>query len=347
MKKRLVYIDLLKIIAIFLVVYNHTMGFINFTSANIHSKRIWFYIYTSIITKINVPIFMMASGALLLKKEISIKTSIKKALKFFSIFLIISIVLFIIKNNGNFVINDFLTSFMNCKIDPSYWYMYAYVGFLLFLPYIRKIASDFETKDLIYFSIFYCLIHTLIPTINYFSAGNISFRVPQHLYIPLITVQIYFYAIVGHYLANVVNLKNISLKKINCAIVMPAFIFAVIPTYFTYKTGIKSGFNQQYFEYANFFMSIAIFILFKKLFENYNSEKRSSKFISRIGSLTLGIYLFEPIAKHYLYKHVFNISAHITNSMIFISVIWCIFAMITCGLFTIILKKIPVINKLI
>ena len=63
-QSRKVYLDLLRIISIGLVIFNHVPGFYLFQS----EPRI-LYVSISVITKIAVPIFFMISGALLLKKN--------------------------------------------------------------------------------------------------------------------------------------------------------------------------------------------------------------------------------------------------------------------------------------
>ena len=164
---------------------------------------------------------------------------------------------------------------------------------------------------------------------------------------PLITAQIYFYAIIGYYLAHVMDIKKISTKKVWLMIVISSLLFAIIPTYFTYRKGIMSGFGQQYFEYSNYFIAVAVFILLRKLFEDINVERKSSKIVSTIGTLIFGIYLFEPILKNILYKYIFNIASYATKSIIMISVFWCIFAMTVCGLITFFLKKLPIVKKVL
>lgn len=73
------YIDLLKIMAIYMVLFNHTKdkGFILFTIAQ-GSKLYPFYLFNAIWIKIAVPLFFMTSGALLLGKEESIGQILKK-----------------------------------------------------------------------------------------------------------------------------------------------------------------------------------------------------------------------------------------------------------------------------
>lgn len=76
---RKVYIDFLKIIAIYMVLFNHTetKGFVLFTIART-SKLYPLYLFNAIFIKIAVPLFLMTSGALLLGKSESYRDLMNK-----------------------------------------------------------------------------------------------------------------------------------------------------------------------------------------------------------------------------------------------------------------------------
>lgn len=66
---RAVHLDILRLIAIFLVLFNHTWtrGFSLWTISHNSGVLYWLYMFLSITDKIGVPLFLMISGALLLK----------------------------------------------------------------------------------------------------------------------------------------------------------------------------------------------------------------------------------------------------------------------------------------
>ena len=81
MKKRTRYywIDIIKIIACFMVVVNHTGGFIfTFLDNNSFFKYNLFYSICFAVSKIGVPLFIMVSGYLLLGKDYSYKDVLVK-----------------------------------------------------------------------------------------------------------------------------------------------------------------------------------------------------------------------------------------------------------------------------
>ena len=66
--KRKVFIDVLRIIACCLVLYNHTDCFNSFKYVEVYNNI--YLIVLAIITKINVPVFFLISGILMIGREI-------------------------------------------------------------------------------------------------------------------------------------------------------------------------------------------------------------------------------------------------------------------------------------
>ena len=61
---RVTYYDVMRIIAIFLVVFNHLRGYSLYSISS--GWKQWIYFFMTMITRINVPLFLMVSGALIL-----------------------------------------------------------------------------------------------------------------------------------------------------------------------------------------------------------------------------------------------------------------------------------------
>ena len=73
--RNLLHIELLRIIAAYFVIFNHTSkkGFFLFSVYERGSLPYWVYMFFSVFCKISVPLFFMIAGALLLKKDMDLK----------------------------------------------------------------------------------------------------------------------------------------------------------------------------------------------------------------------------------------------------------------------------------
>ena len=74
-KKKMVWLEMLRIFAVLLVIFNHTgdYGFHYWATLD-GGYRYWLFMACAALTVMNIPIFYMISGALLMGKEESIQT---------------------------------------------------------------------------------------------------------------------------------------------------------------------------------------------------------------------------------------------------------------------------------
>lgn len=65
---RLHYIEFLRVVACFFVIFNHTSikGFFLFATADPGSLKFWLYLFISVFCKLSVPLFFAISGTLML-----------------------------------------------------------------------------------------------------------------------------------------------------------------------------------------------------------------------------------------------------------------------------------------
>lgn len=139
-KKRL-DIELMRIIAAFFVLYNHTgaNGFSKFLSYDPHTFHYWLYLFLSISCKVSVPLFLVIAGALMLGRE---PEPVKylwrhRVLHIFSILLVWSVFYYLLEvgeGNEKFNIFHFFTKLYSNGWNFSYWYLYAYLSMLIVLP---------------------------------------------------------------------------------------------------------------------------------------------------------------------------------------------------------------------
>ena len=127
MKKRLLWIDVLRIIAIFSVIVMHVIGNTTYT-LNINNT---IYNIINVILYSVMPLFVMISGILFLDKDINYKDLFKKYILRILLVLIIFGSLFsfmeIYFNNSKVLVSDIKIVFMNLitgNLWVHMWYLY-------------------------------------------------------------------------------------------------------------------------------------------------------------------------------------------------------------------------------
>lgn len=92
-----IYIELLRIIAVFFVLYQHSVshGAIIFSSYNSTETRYYIYMFVSMISVFSVPVFFMISGVNLLMKEETVKKQINRIARCAAILFIFQVVYYL------------------------------------------------------------------------------------------------------------------------------------------------------------------------------------------------------------------------------------------------------------
>lgn len=343
-KKRDYNLDLLRILASFMVILIHVSAYSWYTVPS-NSFEFNVYNFFDSISRSAVPIFIMISGIFFLNssKEKDIKTIFKKyILKLVLLFLIWSSIYYIydvLMNKANFNLKDLLIKTINGHYH--FWYIPTIIGLYILSPILIKITQNSNRKIFKYFFILFltsCLLKTIsfctfVPYIN--TLNVILSKLPIDL-----ICQYYSYFLLGYFLYNF----NISKKKRNIIYLM-GILSIIACTLLTFliseyeKNNIVSFYD--YFSIFTFFEACALFLFFKHNY--FKSEKIYRKQITTISNCTLGIYIIHILIMNLLFD--FNI-IKITDftpilSIPLISILIFIFSLII----TFILKKLNIKGK--
>lgn len=324
--KRIIYLDYLRVFAIIGVILIHLSAPIV-----IECPQNIFPYFLNYISRFAVPVFVMISGVLFLKKNVDIKTLYKKYI--FKYLLIIIIF---------FIINAFLSKFAHISF-PLYhiWYLFMIIGIYMIYPILKiiilndKILNYFIILSLGFvflFPLFFDLLHYLnITKLDYFYN---SLNKDMEMFLPL-GFSVYF--LLGYKIQNN-TLKHY--KKFVC--IIGIFVF-IIGLYLTYIFSLK---NHKYFGYflgynnlLIFLYTIAVFCFFKYS-EIFNKENKIINFLSKY---TFSIYLFHLIFIS-LTNKIFQVFI-IDNTKNIVIILQLVLVFLLSLIFSIIIKKIPIINK--
>lgn len=308
MRKRLYYLDYLRIFSMFAVVFLHTVSDIlriNYNEPVWHFSNIFSTLFST-----SVPIFFMISGVLLLSDERSSDVSfvVKNRLKkicvpflFWSLFAIIYYFVIGYQYYDKFNYEGLfyrLKHFLNHPSTIHFWFMYALIPMYVILPFIKIIIDNVKKKHKIYM-----LVLWLIFTIFLVTAENMVtkdykmiFIMDEKYSLNLFNGYLGFF-ILGYYL----NKYDIKIKN-KWLILFIALDLIFVSVFTFYLTRITGGYFEGLKTYNGVFtasMSVAIFLLFKNLF--YNKENiRHYKFINLISETSFVIYLVHNLIIHFM-----------------------------------------------
>lgn len=311
MKNKKLYIEILRILAIFCVIFNHTGGFYLYDGQIVPSPQFVIYTIISIFSKVAVPLFMMVSGGLLLSKDESIFMTWKnRVVKMIIITVVINVFYYIhngIMYNMEIQFGDFIKKLYSGTVNGHLWYLYMFIGYLISLPLLRKMVKNMDIKTFVYLYFVALFFTSILPTIEYLCFDRV-YILNNNMRVTWIVPNMVLYPCLGYFVEN--KLCNVSMKKVLPSIWLANIIGIVLSCYMTYKLMAENPkANAQ--EWLSIFVSVnafCIYITVKTIFDKIRVNRMISNVICSLGECTFGIYLLHiavkdrPFMKEFLDK---------------------------------------------
>lgn len=349
-KQRKTYLDFLRVLAAFLVLYNHTAGFHFFLDHKTSSRVILCTILASSFTRINVLLFFMISGALLLGKDFSYKDLLGKRIpRFAAVLFAASMLLYTAERFDHFDLLNAIATSVTCNVTGVYWFLFTYIGFLFILPFLRMIAERITWREVLLLVIcrtVFTGIPTVLDHVSYLQ-GWYHAALPGYFSIPFAEVDFIFFPLTGYWLDR--NLSGKTIQKWLPLLVIFILGDLMISGGISYRWYTWDMASQTYLGIFSPLTAISVFLIVKYIFELLQPKiqgRLPEKILTCISSLTLGIYLIDPFLKDHV--HLFDKMEAWFGGAIHVlplSVLYCIVSMAIGGIITWILKKLPVTGK--
>ena len=336
--KRIEYLDLLRIIAIFTVVLLHVAAQ-NWTKVDARSFE-WnvFNVFDS-ISRWAVPVFVMISGTLFLNKDYTLKELwLKKILRIIIVYFFWALAYSIICGDRTF------GSILNNTINGWYhlWFLFMIAGLYMVTPILKKIIESEQITK--YFLIVTFFITFLIPTLLNFITlfnnewiNNIVKMLNSHIEEINICFGYTSYFVLGYYL----NKKDISKK--NRIIIYILGIVGAVSTILLMKASINDAGEATGKYYSNFSLNILLEAIAVFVFAKYNFK--TNKFVKEVSKYSFGIYLVHAMILNELYTK-FNITTCSFYPLVSVPII-TIAVFIVSTIISAIINQIPILKKYI
>ncbi len=338
-------IEFIRIFSIFMTIIIHVSNVYIYSFHNIEKSQFLTSVIFNSFSRICVPLFFMISGAFTISKQQSNKKYIHRIIKFILVLIIWSFIYYVQKNG--FYFENFkivlVNSFFNANMTSRHlWYMYAFIGINIALPFIQNMCKNITLQQENLFLTLWITLSgitvIIIPLASEILEKNVNISYP----VPIFNASYYLgYFISGHLIyKRFENVKFNFKKNILCILIFG--LSTSITSFFTYYLSVK---NNQLFDdmfwYKSIFTIFATFSIFILFIVNKNIIK--SEKILLISKHTFGIYLIHIVFLNII-KNNYNILEY--NSVIAIpllSLVIFVLSLVSCC----ILSKIPYVNKII
>lgn len=281
---RIEYLDKLRVIAIFMVLYCHSGSgcVLSYNNTDIFILR-FLSILLYGVSQCCICLFFLISGAVLLRKQESVKTILLK--RFLPMLGITAfVVLFqciynMLAYGYSITVKDIAVYFYSGGAIYEQWFLYSYLAFLLCLPVLQRLASAL-TDDIFRYLFVLLLIFTIIAPM-----AEAIFDIPGiGIEIPLFAV-IIFYPLFGYYLENRPHEKLFS--KNGKWLVGGVFLVTALGNAYMNNHSFENGGILAYSTMFISIYSVCFFVLF------HSEKKVANSFWCFAGAGVFGTYLFE------------------------------------------------------
>lgn len=342
---RVIYYDLLRILATLGVVILHTAGS-KWANTEISSFQWQTFNFFDGIVRWSVPIFVMISGSLFLKGNSSIEKIHKKnILRIVTAFLFWSFlyagVSVIQGRDFNYAVADFL------KGHYHMWFLYMIIGLYLIVPFVKKIVvSPKLTNYFLKLSLIFTFIfHQLIGIVSLFpgSAGEVLSKINENANF-YFTYGFVAYFILGYYISN----KDLSEKSRKTIYILSAIGFLTTVVLTAITSLIKKEPQKLFFDSFSvnvLLESLGLFVFFKYKVDKISFSDKAVKIISKLSKYSFGVYLVHAMILEQL-NVLFGLNT-LSFNPIFSVVLIVLIVFIVSYVISFILNHIPVINKYI
>lgn len=348
-KRKVVWMEYLRIVSAFAVVLLHIVA-LRIKKWTVQEEYYaWLALYHALV-RFSVNGFVMLTGALMLRpeKEITLEQIIKKYVP--------KVVILFVFWSAAYVLAEYLPVVMIGKAinlkemikDFIYghyhlWYLYMLAGLYLLLPFLREIAKNKKLTEyfLVLGMLFYLLpnfLQILVPGVNSVLKSVIDTKMLS----PFVKGYSVVYCLAGFYLSYY-EIKPWLKKTIYVGGILGIVYGAVGGIVFSKVQGAPTQlpYNTNTLNIALY--SAAVFLFFSSVCGKKVYSERKNKFILKLGSCSLGVYLLHPFFVDRFTVRVFELVNY--RFMAIVPLLLALVIVAVCVLITAVMKKIPIVGK--
>ncbi len=279
-KKREYAFDILRVIAMIMVITIHVSNVYSRSFGVIGDKSFIISLIFNTVSRISVPIFIMISGALLLDRSFDLKKYLKRIIKFIILIIVWDIIYLLWEWKYLGITYDQLYKLLLNPYRAHLWFLYTIVLLYALQPVLRIILNKCN-KTAKYILLIAWFILSTACMLNHTIAN-------------IFTIFSYIgFFIVGKYLYDFI--KNNDLRKYNILFILVMIICFTTSILLNYFSSMKYNmFYNLYFAYRTPFIILASFSFYALVISNYRKDSLN-KVIMKLSDLSFGVYLIHGI----------------------------------------------------
>lgn len=292
------YVDILRIIAAFFVIVNHTNSSIFLQGepeVTTFLSLSWFF-----FSKCAVPVFFMISGILLLRRKESFAQVFRKRMGRPICALLLASLLWYLLDHGlsGFQWSELWEGILNCGHSAPLWFLYTYIGILCMLPMLQCVSFHADQK----------LLRGIV--VGWLLYGCVYFYMTNALELPRITgyLQLPFfsgyvgYLVLGYYLHTYLSLDKKWTIFLGGTCFIIGWSWAVGYTWHHFRSsGAWTLVLDELMYPPCLLISVGMFLIVKGLCTSWRPRRNVAQWLVGLRELMFDVYLLHPFVIRYTY----------------------------------------------
>lgn len=291
-----IYLEVIRILAVLFVIFNHTDGFIYYTTP-CSAPTYLYSLILAVLCRMAVPLFFMVSGALLLPGEESVGRLLRRRVaRMLLVLNAVSLLYYVFDIARGRIARpgagDFFSRLLSGGIRDSFWFLYVYIGVLLVLPFFRKLAPYLDRKSVLYLMALKGLCSLAVPVVEIILERKVYFEfgfVDSYIY----------YLLMGYYIEKE-GLPVLSPKRepkplrlmLNVTVLV-----ALNGVFLYYGKKVSGDYQAVLLDVFAFLTAPLTFAAVKDKMMAVTCGEGMRKIILTLGSCVFGIYLFDNFVR--------------------------------------------------
>ncbi len=307
-------LDILRIVAVFLVNSVHFFLYNGFYSENVVGVPMYIMVQMRTLFSTCVPLFMMLTGYLMCKKELS-KTYYKGIRKTVIVFVLATIACMIFKAtylHDQFDLAKLLTDTLNFQGATYSWYIEMYIGLFLIAPFLNLAYNGLKTQRRKQILVLSFVVVAILPTLfNTYVLNPLSwwndpkssddfFKIIPGYWTMLYPFAYYF---TGAYIREY-GIKART-KTLILTFVIGLFFFGSYNYYRSFGGPFKSGVYMTWGGFETYILTTILFVLISRI-KTDGLKPGFKLFLWKVSDLALGTYLLSYIFDRIIYYDYLN-----------------------------------------
>ena len=286
--KRTAYLDAIRVLAGLFVVYNHVAGQSMRLFSGVGGAVALCFLY---ISKAAIPLFLMVTGALLLQREEPYAKTLRRIGRIVLVLALVTLLYYgadCLENRAPFVLADYLERLYYYEASNSLWYLYAYLGLLVMLPILQRMAAALGAREYLYAACWTLLFTGALPILEFASplfTPDSSFTLP--VFSGMVGLPLLGRAMSGE--------TRPSRVHIGAAVLLPLGAVAAA-TALTMRSNAWFSIFDNAFLLPAMLTAAGIFYLARRYELRRGVSERARQAVTHVGKLVFGAYLLADLA---------------------------------------------------